>query len=275
MKLIIHCGLHKTATTSFQNLCAENRSLLRSLGIHYPKFGESNQHSGLMHEAQVSGMDTLGTYLAECRAEAAGNCHTVLLSGEDFENCIADLALATDVETIAKKSGFASVEWVLVTRPSGDILDSLYAEMSRHGVLLNRGLMKRAATDRGCIYLTTEQYNYIFVVDFERFVKRFKQHISDQIIEYKYEDFVQIFPGMPLMKKLLSEYRLSIFQNSAISINTIANKRLGSWQVEANYLATALGSRIFRSLVFRPLLAPFIWLRLRKARRFMRRDNSS
>jgi hypothetical protein len=268
LKLIIHCGLHKTATTSFQNLCAENRSLLRSLGIHYPTFGERNQHSYLMHDVQRSGIGTLGAYLAECRAQAAPNCDTVLLSGEDFENCIADLALASDVEAVAQRARFDSVVWVVVTRSSNDILNSLYAEMSRHGVVLNRDLMQKAASDLGCIYMTTERYNYVFVIDFERFAARFRQHVSGEVVEYRYNDFVRPYPGMQLLKQFLSEDAFIQFQKSAAKSNVKANRRLTGWQVEANYLATALGSRILRSPVFGPILAPFIYLRLRRARRF-------
>ena len=37
MKLILHAGTHKTASTSFQKKCFLNSEYLNTLGIHYPK----------------------------------------------------------------------------------------------------------------------------------------------------------------------------------------------------------------------------------------------
>lgn len=37
-QVILHVGLHKTATTSFQITCANNRKQLKGQGIHYPQF---------------------------------------------------------------------------------------------------------------------------------------------------------------------------------------------------------------------------------------------
>ncbi len=46
MECLIHVGMHKTATTSFQYFLANNSSRLRKLGCLYPKsFRANNQHS--------------------------------------------------------------------------------------------------------------------------------------------------------------------------------------------------------------------------------------
>src|SRR6056297_1223300 len=103
MKLVIHCGLHKTGTTSFQKFCFHNRFLLRGFGIYYPKYCKYDQHSYVLWKAQQRGMGTLGSFFAKSFAEATSDCHTVLLSGEDFENCIVDVALASEIEALAYK----------------------------------------------------------------------------------------------------------------------------------------------------------------------------
>ncbi|WP_146256014.1 hypothetical protein [Aestuariivirga litoralis] len=275
MKLVIHCGLHKTATTSFQRLCAENRALLRGLGIHYPAFGAENQHSLILHEAQRDGMAVLGSYFARARAEAGAECSTVLISGEDFENCIADVALACDVETLALGAGFSSVTWAVVTRPLHESLGSLYAELSKHGVVLDRQTIQRAAEERGCFHVTTARFNHVFILDFPRFAARFRRNLTGDVAEFGLDAFVAGYPGRVLLKDLLTEDAHLQFERLAVITATRQNPRLGSRQVEANYLATALGLGIFRHAALRPLIGPFIWLRMRKARRTPNRSGAA
>jgi len=110
MKLVIHCGLHKTATSSFQKFCTQNRALLRSFGINYPTFEQKTQHSHLLWEAQRHNINVISFYFERIFREARDDCHTVLLSGEDFENCIVDLALAAEIEALSREAGFASLQ---------------------------------------------------------------------------------------------------------------------------------------------------------------------
>ncbi|WP_299830502.1 hypothetical protein [uncultured Roseobacter sp.] len=266
MKLVIHCGLHKTGTTSFQKFCFANRLLLRDFGVHYPEYGDQFQHSHVLWEVQRRGSEALGAYLQECFREAEPTCHTVLLSGEDFENCIADVALASEIEALAHEAGFDAISWVVVTRPIEDYISSLYAEKSKHGVVLSREVVQKAAKERGCLYLSTVNFNYIFIFDFERFAKRFRHHVSGQVIEYDFDSFMVDHPGVVLLRQLLSEDAFTQFQAAAEIGKRAENERLNYDQVEANYVATALGVERLKSNWFRPLAAPFIWLRLRKAR---------
>ena len=40
----LHLGLHKTASSSFQQTCASNRKLLGKQGLHYPLFACEHSH---------------------------------------------------------------------------------------------------------------------------------------------------------------------------------------------------------------------------------------
>jgi len=40
----LHLGLHKTASSSFQQTCASNRKLLAKQGLHYPLFACEHSH---------------------------------------------------------------------------------------------------------------------------------------------------------------------------------------------------------------------------------------
>jgi hypothetical protein len=267
MKLVIHCGLHKTATTSFQTFCSDNRSALFDVGICYPRLGNKTQHSYLMHDVQETDIGILEEYLNRIYAEVDGVCHTVLLSGEDFENCIVDVGLAVDIEAAANRSGFESVTWVVVTRGLDELLRSLYAEMSKHGVTLRFDTLARSAAKSGCMYVSTQNYNYIFVLDYTRFEARFKENTSGGHIVLSYEDFTRDFVGMVLLKKLLSENKFFKFRKLAKFNTEIKNKRITAFQVEANYLSTALGVGRLRRRRYSFLLSPFIWLRRRKTLR--------
>ena len=116
MNLVIHCGLHKTATTSFQHFCRSNQSELASLGVCFPNYKGYNQHGLLMHEFQRLGIGVVEEYFGQFFEQASPTSNTVLLSGESFENCIVDLSVAQELEEAAKKSGFSSGTWVVVTR---------------------------------------------------------------------------------------------------------------------------------------------------------------
>ena len=49
IRLVIHAGTHKTATTASQGVCFENRELLATWGVIYPI---ARQHSELAHQSQ-------------------------------------------------------------------------------------------------------------------------------------------------------------------------------------------------------------------------------
>lgn len=267
MKLVIHCGLHKTATTSFQLLCAKNRALLHRCGVLFPELGPHMQHSYLMHEIQSLGIDVLTDYLRTSRATAGASCETVLLSGEDFENCIVDLALAREVESAAHIAGFSAVEWHVVVRPRDATCDSLYAEMSKHGVVLDRAVMQQAAERRGCFYASTAAFNYIFVLDYPRLAPRFAKAISGKIVDYSMDAFTRHHPGMILLERLLAPDAFAAFCAEAVIDPHHANARLSARRVERNYLLSALGSEVLNTKAARPLIAALVTLRLDMAKR--------
>jgi hypothetical protein len=244
MKLFIHCGLHKTATSSFQNLCIKNQSKLSECGVYYPKYANRYNHSLIIHDVQRYNINVTERFFAKVYSDANPKCHTVLISGEDFENCIVDLALANEIETAAENSGFESVTWIVVTRNQIDLLKSLYAESSKHDVVLDFEMMKNAALKSGCFYLTTFNYNYIFVLDYSRFEARFKYGTSGNNVQIEYDDFLKGFVGRAIFALMMSELEFEDFKKIAEFSEKHANKRSSNLTVEARYLKTALYSHI-------------------------------
>ena len=86
MKLLIHIGTQKTATTSIQHFCVRNRSLLISHGYLYPR---NNSHPFLFNflaKQLVQGkQQSVARYLRKVRLQAQREkCHTVIISAESF-----------------------------------------------------------------------------------------------------------------------------------------------------------------------------------------------
>ena len=86
MKLLIHIGTQKTATTSIQHFCVHNRGLLKSGGYLYPK---NNTHPFLFNflaEQLVQGKQgRVARYLRRVRIQGQREkCHTVIISAESF-----------------------------------------------------------------------------------------------------------------------------------------------------------------------------------------------
>lgn len=230
-----------------------------------------------MWELQKHGPLTLGTFLADCVCAAGTDCHTVLLSGEDFENCLIDISLALEVEAQARAAGFGEVEWVVVARSVEAYVPSIYSEMSKHGVVLQQETLERAAAERGCFYLSTSTYNYIFALDYRRFSERFARSVRGRLVEFRFEDFLRDFPGAVLLTRILDAEAFGTFCTMVRSSGQKHNERLDDRQIEANYLATALGVARLAGKRYRFVMQPLIWLRRagsRRRRRMQKADRA-
>jgi len=86
MKLLIHIGTQKTATTSIQHFCAHNSRLLKSRGYLYPK---NNTHPFLFNflakQLAQGKQDHVARYLQKVRTQGQREkCHTAIISAESF-----------------------------------------------------------------------------------------------------------------------------------------------------------------------------------------------
>lgn len=240
LELIVHCGLHKTATTTFQKICADNRKVLAESAVLYPHYDEMPQHSRLMHKIQAEGVEAFGDFLRACVEEHDAIIETVVLSGEDFENCLIDIETAIGIESEAYQIGFEKITWLFVNRPMDRYLDSLYSEMSKHGVVLDKSVMLRAANERGSFFVSTRDFNYMFALDFWRHEKKFSKRVSGTTISISMEEFTEGFSGKVFFQSILSPEQFATFENAAILSEEKLNERLSSESIEENYVATAL-----------------------------------
>lgn len=241
MKLIIHAGLHKTATTSFQQLCRRNPAEVHRCGIHYPNRPEQYQHSWLAWLMQKKKIEEVENFLeVALKQSMEANVAATLISGEDFENMLVDWHEAQALEDIAWQAGFTEIQWTVVTRPSHEYYDSLYSELSKHDFTLDYAKTAEAILNHGQLTAMNANYCYRFVFDIQRFLQGFKGAVTGHVEHIQYTDFIQVYPGRKLLQIAgASEEALTMLgerctpkpDNARLELNTIEN----------NYIANFLG----------------------------------
>lgn len=247
IKLIIHIGTHKTASTSFQTLCAQNSKLLSENKILYPKYfkipniEDYYQHSTAARLSQKRDLKSLRNFLEKIyKNTLESNCNTSLISGEDFENFLVDVYLASEFESIAKTIGYINIEWIVVKRNPLEYLLSIYSEKSAYGVVLDIGLIANNVLEYGYFSVSTEKYNYKFVFDIDKFSKFFQINVNSKLRILNFDDFIKDFPGKSILNNLVNEHTLKKLHENSKSIG-IKRKRLSKEKIEFRYIASFLG----------------------------------
>ena len=240
LKLAIHAGLHKTASSSFQFLCRAFEDKLLVEGICYQKYDRGENFSYLANALQRGKTDELEFVLRQAASEVS-ETDTVLISGEDFENCLIDHDLARALEDVAYRLGFDQLEWFFVYRNPLDYLKSIYGEMSKHNVCLNIEDVAGEIFENGYFCVENENYRYKFVFDFFQFFDSFSAVTNNNCEAIEYENFCAPFPGHEMLRRIsLSEDYLNHIKRSEISKRKF-NTRLTIEETEIRYALNALG----------------------------------
>jgi len=130
VKLLLHIGLHKTGTTSFQIACSQSREKLQRHGICYPEApsftGNTAQHlllPSLFREPDGCDrfIDILNT------AIDFKNTRMVLLSAEDLSTFFSQVECRYDAEAVIKCFNNNFIDWsvYVVVREGPAMLKSL------------------------------------------------------------------------------------------------------------------------------------------------------
>ena len=222
-KLIVHAGTHKTATTSFQRICFENRDRLTNYGISYPlltfypndpilsqTIARNNctpesipQHSYLPRLLLKDNLTDVSTFLENALTTAnQKSCETTLLSGEDFESSLIDTSLAQKFKDIAIQSGFEEVSFVITKRSSIDYFHSLYNQLASQGIPCNPMSLYETINSHGYASFSSMHGIFHYVFDLFRAAKKFEQdtNIICKVLEYK--NFLEVYPGHNLLQSI-------------------------------------------------------------------------
>lgn len=132
LSLVLHIGLHKTATTYVQNRLGARRYDLLREGVLYPTTGTVDGVGVSTREGAQSGQTlfTRGRYrkglVADLLRELPDAVSTVLMSAEDFT---LPRTKPTPADFLDRFNAFGTVKVVLVLRRQDDWVESVYKQI--------------------------------------------------------------------------------------------------------------------------------------------------
>ena len=199
MNLVIHAGLHKTATSSFQIGCTNCHDTLLRHNLYYP-LDKTGQHWQIPAQAQAGNYDAFKTYLSEAKGKIDDN-GTILLSSENLENALIENNIAVDMEAIARDHGIDEITWVFVTRDQFDYFESIYAEMSGHDTFIRYDVLATIVLRKGYHSLSNATLDWYFVFDYDEKIADLNEKLSSPVWRIEFREFVKPFPGKVILER--------------------------------------------------------------------------
>ena len=214
-RLVVHIGSHKTGTTSIQDFCTQERSVLKAERIYYPVGlldHYPRQHSHLAKLLLDAADARLRAFFDAVVANAhAAGAETVFLSGEDL--CAVNEKQTRLFAKIAR-TYFDELEFVFVVRKRKDYLLSQYKHFLTHGGQIIDAEITSAMqfSPRNTINIWTA-------------------HFSNRAIVIPYDEHRHDFMGYFFRKCFGIEVSSQIFSNVSIDYLTIliVNTLLKEW----------------------------------------------
>lgn len=161
--VFIHCGLHKTGTTSIQCACAVHRNILRAHRILYPRPDKWCGHHNLAWAlTRDSRFDAAGITWRKIIREITGFDGDALLSSEDFESILHRPDILAAITKAILGAG-REVCFVIYVRKREQYVESLYLELLKHGYSSSFGAYQREIQKTG--FLKHEAWVYQFDMD--------------------------------------------------------------------------------------------------------------
>jgi hypothetical protein len=153
--VVLHVGTHKTGTTSIQKMLAGNEDHFASEGLCYPTLTRvgAGHHNLIWELLNDERFDPAAGSFADLVTELSRDQPPrVLLSAEGFEYLYERPALARSLKEGLESAGYR-VEVVLALREVPSYLESLYYELTKHGLSVDLDGFVDEAVSRGSIHL--------------------------------------------------------------------------------------------------------------------------
>ncbi|HEU4960497.1 MAG TPA: hypothetical protein VFT56_08820 [Sphingomonas sp.] len=244
MRLIVHLGFHKTASTFLQQLLACNRDQLASRGFWYDAESVCGAHHPIANPLLAGDSTAFAAMIG--RARHAG-CHTILFSSENLEALPFVPEVAALVEATAAEAGVETIEWQAVLREPGAYFESLHSQFSRHSYA-DTGHMFSEVMKKGVLFMPEPHFfpgaapYWFFCFDYAPFLQRFAAS-GRRLFVYDYTDPVP-YPGWAMIDQLGICSALTI-----VPSDEDRNHRLSPEQVREN----------FRARLFEAVNDPALW----------------
>lgn len=271
MRLIIHAGLHKTASTSFQKFCHDNRETLAAHGVHYPQLAKNAfNHNAIAHQFQSGHFERAEHDFANNLLQLPRPPEIVLLSGEDFEFALGNSDLASAIARMAHSCDFTSVEWCFVLRDRWSYLCSQYAELSKHGIVTDFQSMAQEIRKFRNFTCSNSNLRRYYEFDFENRFQGFARLVDHPVSLFEFDEFCESGVGAPLFEHLCGEDLLADLSEAwkLATKQGLENKRASWFTTEYRFSCHFLG---LNPNTLRPLkaaaLGPLIVLREYRKRR--------
>lgn len=231
MLLVIHAGLHKSASTFLQHVLCLNRDLLTSRDVYFEPDKLMQGSHGTAWMTLRDNFRHIEAHLWQARRLGRDKA---ILSSEDFETLIFDFRRAQEVERAARSAGVTEIEWHFCLRDPGDYFASQYAELSKSSFTDYLTLLMGALRD-GRMHVAREARQlpvyWDFCFDYETYLTTFAGAISGKVVLHDFRDKTP-FPGHGVIDRLIGpEPSLKLPGPDA------HNVRLSSAEVEANFAA--------------------------------------
>ncbi len=173
MYLTIHLGTHKTGTTSLQKFCCNNVDALAKDGILFPLSGRSSKLHGHHNIAwQLIGdrrfnptAGTIGDLITELKSSELPRA---LVSSEDFEYLSQRPGVLRHFCDRLATEGI-DVAFVVVLRDLQQYAESLYTELTGHGIELSKAEFIAHVEQRRCFLMNEHWY---FEFDHDRLINQ-------------------------------------------------------------------------------------------------------
>jgi len=245
MKIVIHMGLHKTGSTSFQNFLNLNKEILMDVGILYPDIDDNEEsHWKIANQTIRDNWTYLEDYFKKVISIAKNNnIKTILISSEDLGIMLTESFRVTKFENLLLSLGVSKIIWECVLRKQWDYFNSLYAEMSKHKVCLNYASAGEEILSFGEISMGNDGFRYRFAFDYDKFIEKFLKESKGSFSANSYQSFISNgFIGKELINKYIeSEEDKRRFWSANLIKNEKINARPDDDTVEIDYLANFLG----------------------------------
>jgi len=245
MKIVIHMGLHKTGTTSFQNFLSNNKAALMDVGILYPD-SENNEESQwiIPNQLNMENWSFLEDYFKKVILIAKSNsAKTIFISAEGMSILLSENFRVKKFENLLLEIGFTEIVWECVLRNQWDYFNSLYAEMSKQKICLNYASAGEEILRFGQISMGNDAFRYRFAFDYDKFIESFLEETKGSFSANSYESFISNgFIGKELINKHIeSEEDKRKFWSANLIKSKKINARPDDDTIEIDYLANFLG----------------------------------
>jgi len=225
MKLLLHIGTHKTATSSLQLFLRKNETVLESQGIYYPipPGGKKNFNNFANKLATGSSQETIKTFQEVYRTASKKGLHHVVISAESFYamtnfygnhlNSDLDSYFFNERKLIKqlKKacSPFKEVKIVCYFKPQDEFASSIYNQEIKNTFGISSSYLNY-------LKLRPDLFNY------NSYIKLFEENFGQENIKCINFDSVK----KDIIKDFCKQFLPSTFYALAYDDNRKVNERL-------------------------------------------------